>query len=80
MLKQILAGAGWLIVLLGVCGHFWHKWLRDDAPGAGLATGDSVPVSAYVREHAIWWGLTVVGATIVLVFSRKTKSSKPDSG
>jgi hypothetical protein len=73
MSKQILVGAGWLSVLLGVCGHIWHKWLRDDAPGGTWFADDNGPVSTYVREHVIWWGLILVGAMIVFVFLRKTK-------
>ena len=71
MSKQILIGIGWLMLLLGICGHIWHKWLRDDAPGMAWFTGDYGPVSTYLREHVIWWVLGVVGALIVFVFSRE---------
>jgi hypothetical protein len=74
--RQLLIGVGWLAMLLGACGHIWHKWLRDGAPGATWHTVDIVPVSSYVREHVIWWGLFVVGAAIVLIFSRLAKKNK----
>ena len=56
-LFKILVGVGWLAILVGVCGHVWHKWLREDAPGAAWMGEDT-----YVREHAVWWGLVAVGA------------------
>ncbi|MCH7728477.1 MAG: hypothetical protein IH991_18655 [Planctomycetes bacterium] len=68
-LFKILVGVGWLAILVGVCGHVWHKWLREDAPGATWMGEDT-----YVREHAVWWGLVAAGAITVFVCSRMTST------
>ena len=76
MIRKFVFRTGWLLILLGGLGHVWHKWLRHDAPGATWYMGDQDSVSAYVREHAIWWGMIFFGAIAVILSNLMTRDKK----